>query len=269
MAKKTEKPDAAGGVTVTEILQINQGRIEFCILGRSPLICNRFSEKAMRELLLPAGRKNAAARAMTLKHDPLTEFRASPHRMRTPSAPTELAIHAAAFKKSLCTAALDMPGTKRTQIGRLTWVVSAEAVIDSQKTPVFGVPKLMMSMVRSADINKTPDVRTRAILPEWACRLTIAYADPLIKPQAIINLLAAAGLYVGVGDWRPEKISGTHGQFAIVAPDDPEFVRIVAEGGKAAQIAALENPDTYDEDSRELLDWYQAEVSRRNMRGVS
>jgi hypothetical protein len=27
-----------------------------------------------------------------------------------------------------------------------------------------------MTPVRSADMNRTPDVRTRAILPEWACK---------------------------------------------------------------------------------------------------
>ena len=82
-----------------------------------------------------------------------------------------------------------------------------------------------MSITRSADKNRTPDVRTRAILPEWACKLRIAYTKPILREQAIFNLLAAAGLQSGVGDWRQEKGSGSYGAFKLVNADDPDFLR--------------------------------------------
>ena len=53
------------------VLKIQQGVVEFCLLGTSPLIFNRMAEKAKRELLMPKGRKTAADRAQSLKHQPV------------------------------------------------------------------------------------------------------------------------------------------------------------------------------------------------------
>ena len=80
-----------------------------------------------------------------------------------------------------------------------------------------------MAIVRSADMNRTPDVRTRAILPRWACQITISYAIPLLKEAQITNLLAAAGFTVGIGDYRQEKGKGSYGQYSLVAPDDANY----------------------------------------------
>src|SRR5580765_1634842 len=188
----------------SEIIEVTRGQFDCCILGTSPLILNRMSEKAKRELLMPKGRKNAIEKATTLKHEPVAEYRASAYRLHDEDAPTLLAILSTAFKRAIGTAALDMPGAKKAQIGRLTY-------IEGEYVGIFGVPKLFMSIVRSADMNKTPDVRTRAIVPQWACRVGITYVEPLIRPQAVANLLAAAGLTVGVGDWRSEKGAGSYG----------------------------------------------------------
>src|SRR6185436_12971031 len=144
----------------------------------SPIILNRMSEKAKHELLMPKGRKTAAEKATSLKHKPVDEFRASAYTLKDASRPTFLAILSTAFKGALRTAALDMPGAKKAQIGRLTYIAG-------EFVGVYGVPKLFMSIVRSADMNKTPDVRTRAIVPQWACRVSITYVQPLIRAQAV------------------------------------------------------------------------------------
>jgi hypothetical protein len=126
-----------------------------------------------------------------------------------------------------------------------------------------------MSIVRSADMNKTPDVRTRAIVPVWACRLSVTFVQPLIRAQAVANLLAAAGITIGVGDWRPEKGAGSYGQFRIVDQDDAEFRAILKAGGRKAQEEALEHPVCYDDETTELLSWYEDERQRRSLKGVA
>ena len=128
---------------------------------------------------------------------------------------------------------------------------------------------MAQSIVRSADMNKTPDVRTRAILPKWACRVSITYVQPLIRPQAVANLLAAAGLTIGVGDWRPEKGAGSYGQFQIVDAHDPAFLEIVSTGARDAQQDGLDTPVCYDDETSELLDWFNEEHSKRTLRGVA
>ena len=206
------------------------------------------------------GRKNATERATTLKHIPIDEYRASAYTLK--DGPTLLALMSTAFKGALRSAALDMPGAKKAQIGRLTY-------IEGDYVGIYGVPKLFMAIVRSADMNKTPDVRTRAIVPAWACALRVTFVQPLIRAQAVVNLLAAAGITIGVGDGRPEKGAMSYGQFRITTKDDDEFKRILKEGGRKAQQAGLDAPVCYDDETTELLSWFDHERAQRQLRGVA
>jgi hypothetical protein len=236
------------------VLEISQGEISFCILGSTPLLFNAMAAKARRELLMPKGRKTAADKAQSLKHQPLDEFRNSTYR-RSDHMPgdTRLLFPAPAFKGVMATAALDLPGTKKTEIGRLTWIVG-------ERVEVFGIPKLRMDVVRSADMNKTPDVRTRACLAEWACRVTVRFVMPKLRETAVANLLAAGGVTCGIGDFRQEKGKGNHGQFMLVDADNADFVRLTTTCGTAAQDEALKDPEFWDDDTAELMTWFSAEV---------
>lgn len=245
-----------------EILRISQNEVEFCILGLTPVILNRMSEKARRELLLPR-KKTKSERESTLKHNPYLEFRASAYRSADPKCPTLLLAPCNAFKASMRNAALDIPGSaSKAQIGRLAYVVG-----DYQ--PIFGIPKLFMSIVRSADINRTPDVRTRVIVPEWAARIRVRYVTPNLREQVVANLVAGAGITQGLGDWRTEKGKGDYGQFQLVDQNDPEFLRICAEQGREPQVEALRTPQCYDTESAELLTWFDEETKARGFGDVS
>lgn len=241
------------------IMEVNKGVMEFCILGTSPLICNRMSEKAKHELLAPKGRKTSAEKAASLKHDPYQEFRDSPYIMTAEDSPALIGMLPTAFKAAMRTAALDVPGAKKAQIGRLVYV-------HGEMISVWGVPKIFMSTTRSADINRTPDIRTRAILPEWACKLTVEFVKPIIREQSIANLLAAAGFQSGIGDWRQEKGSGNYGSFKLVSADDPDFVRITSTMGRSAQIDAMNNPVAHDKETTDLLSWFVVEAERRGLK---
>ena len=239
-----------------DVLKVDHGRLDFCVLGTTPIILNRMSEKVLHELLMPKGRKTAAEKASSLKHNPMAEFQASAYQDPDPKAPTLLQHLSSAFKGALKSAALDLPGANKSQIGRLTWV-------NGERISIYGVPEIFLSVTRSADINKTPDVRTRCIVPQWACRVSVSFVRPMLREQAVANLLASAGITQGVGDWRPGKGSGTYGQFELVSADDPRFTHIVQHGGRAVQMAAMEAPQAYDEDSAEMLAWFTTESKKR------
>jgi len=241
------------------VMEVMQGAMDFCVIGTSPIILNRMSEKAQRELLMPKGRKNAAEKASTLKHDPLAEFRASPYMAQGDTGATRLQLLASMFKGAMRTAALDIPGAKKAQIGRLVY-------IEGDRVDLFGLPKLLMSVTRSADMNRTPDVRSRAIVPEWACRIRVKFVKPIMREQSVANLLAAGGITAGVGDWRVEKGAGSYGTFRLCAPSDPDFVRITKTGTRAAQDDALANPECYDDETQSLLSWFDVEVQRRGFK---
>lgn len=260
---KAEGPRTTGSSPkeIVELLTITQGTFKACIVGLTPLLHNRPSEKTKRTLLLPGGRKTTLERALSLKHSPLDEFRASPHLLNDPAAPTYVALKGAAFKRAMQSAALDIPGANKAQIGRLVRV-PAELV------GIYGIPAIHMDIVKSADMNRTPDVRTRACMREWACYLTVTFIRPLIRPQAVANLLAGAGLLAGVGDGRPEKGALVYGQFRVCDQHDPDFLRIIKTGARSPQLAAMESPVPFNEETDELLTWFDAEVALRQKKGV-
>jgi hypothetical protein len=252
----TKKPEAAAEIS---IMEVQRGEMDFCVLGTSPLIMNRMSQKVWFELLAPKGRKTAVEKASSLKHDPIQEFRDAPYIIQDEKADTLLGLMASGFKKAMGTAALRTPGVKKTEIGQLVYV-------PGEFVHVFGVPKVFMAITRSADMNKTPDVRTRAILPEWACKISVSFVKPTLREQSIANLLASAGFMSGVGDWRQEKGSGSFGSFKLVSADDKDFKRIVATQGRAAQKAAMDEPTPYNDETSEMLAWFDVEIKRRGFK---
>jgi hypothetical protein len=238
------------------VVKVEVGILEVCIKGVTPLIMNRMSEKVRQGLLLPKGKKNAAEKAGSAKHNPLVEYRDSAYKLHSPGN-TLLYMPAGAFKRALASAAVDMPGAAKAQIGRLAHVAGAVSV------PIYGVPQLRMAVVRSADQKRTPDVHTNAVLPEWACVVSFQYVMPILREQAIANLATAAGMYIGIGDGRSEKGILNFGQFELVSKDDADFKRIIKNGGRVAQEKAIESPGFFDDESADLFNWSQVELRRR------
>ncbi len=262
MANKTKA--AAAASTEINVVEVKRQRVTVRILGTTPLIFNCMSEKARRELLLPPVAKNKQEKATTLKHNPYAEFRSSPNMSADPKAPTLLLIPATAFKAAICSAAIDLPGSAtKAAIGRLT-------LVEGDWIHVYGVPKLHMAIVRMANIERTPDVRSRAIVSDWACELTVSFVTPVLKEGAVMNLLGGAGITQGVGDFRTQKGKGNFGNFEMVYDDatQKKWDSIRKAGGRKAQQDAMENPECYDEEAAKLLSWFDIEAARREFKVV-
>lgn len=241
-----------------DVLPLTTGRVICYILGESPLIYNAMSAKARQSLLSPS-KKTAVERASTAKHNPQEEYEGTLY--TSPAGPTRIVFPSVAFKRALASVATDIGGAKKAQVDRLVWAIG-------DKVPVWGVPQLRIDTVRSADMARTPDMRTRATLPEWACRIELAYVMPTITQTTVVNLLASAGLVRGIGDFRQEKGAGNYGQFRVVKENNPDWLRIVSGGGRAEQEAAIKSPGFYDSESERLYLWWLEEENRRG-RGKS
>lgn len=241
-----------------DIIEVSQGRIDFCVLGKTPFICHAMGKKVREELLLPSPRKNAAQKAANLKHNPPEEYRDSIYRAMTDDSPTRILTPAMMFKAAMASVAIDIPGAAKAQIGRLTYV-------NGDYINLYGIPQIYIKPMRMADINRTPDMRTRAIMPEWACNISVTFVKPIMKETPVANLLAAAGIMRGVGDSRVEKGKGNFGQFELVSADNKDFKRILKAGLKE-QDEALKNPKPYDAETADLLTWWEAEAKRRGFK---
>jgi len=150
-----------------------------------------------------------------------------------------------------------IPGATKAEVKQLVEVKGTY-------TDVYGAPLFFMRLVRNSDINHTPDIRTRAILPRWYCVITVEFVQPQLNADAIVSLVGAAGMLNGVGDWRQQKGSGNYGQFEIVKPDDPR-IKVLKKEGMKAQDQALQEPVAYDKLTEDLFAHYQHEVERREL----
>ena len=253
--KVTAKKDAV------EIKPIEMRQFIVHLVGAN-LIMHRFAQKAWQELLLPAAKVRTHEGA-PLKHDPLSEFRDALYRCRDITAPTLFHLPHGIVSKAMAAAALDMGGAAKAQIQRLTMVLNPTLHL-------YGVPQLGMHMVRQSDMSRTPDVRTRPIFRRWALpNVLIQYKVSPLNDGQMLNLLAGAGQIVGFGDSRQQKGGGAEGGpfgcFRIVSDrDDPELIEIMATGDRAAQQAAWNAPEMFDENTAELMEWFTLEIDRRH-----
>ena len=252
---------AAKASSAIEVVELDYQTVEITVVGRNPIILNKLAAKARQELLFPSGRKTPADKLAHLKHNPMQEFRDSAHILESEDQPTLLGFPAGGMKKAMSLAALrtskgQSGGVSKTEFKQLCWV-------ENEFIPIYGTPKLMMSVTRQAGMNATPDIRTRLVVPEWSSTFRVTFIRPNLNEKAISNLIHAAGLVSGIGDWRPEKGSGTFGQFALVDEDNIIAQKIRSEGGREEQIAAMENPEAYDRETQQLLEWWTNELSER------
>ena len=239
-----------------QIDALKQGRVTLKLIGTTPFYFNAMSAKAKRSLLIGGGKKTAAERK-EIKHNPEEEFRDSIYRM--PSGETLLGFPAPGVKGAMATAALETPGVTKSSVQRLIF-------LPEQKIKMWGKPFLKMDVVRSADMNKTPDIRTRAFLPRWCAEVDIAFVQPTLSTHAIVSLLQNAGVVVGIGDFRQEKGRGSYGTFSVAGDDLGDWQGYwdeVTQEGRDVQQYAMENPEFADDDTLELMNLLEEERQRR------
>lgn len=236
---------------------LRRGIVKLRIIGQTPMFQNRMAAKAKQQLLV-GGRKKTAADRAQIKHHPLVEFRDSLERLSDPFGPTALGLRVVAMKAAMCTAALETAGITKTSAQRLLFM-------PGDLTPLYGIPQLRMDVVRSADINRTPDVRTRAFLPKWGAEIEIHHVLPQLPVSSVVTLACNAGVLVGLGDFRQEKGKGAFGSFRVITADtqDDEWDELVAGHGRDAQLAAIEDPEYADHDTAELMEFFFGEEKRR------
>lgn len=249
MAVKKQEP------IVLEIQPMRTRRIIAYAVGTTPYIMHRQSMKVMRQLLYPAPKKNQAERARTLKQNPMEEFQGSCYLNRDPKEPALFHMPNETIQKAIANAALDTSGATKTEISRWCSVVS-------KNINVFGIPQMFTHPARQSGISRAPYLPTRPIFPRWAFSVELEYKVDPLNDQQVLTLLANSGMIVGCGDWRPQK-GGPYGKFRLCSASDPEYKEILKLEGRAAQKKAFDAPGYFDDQTEELVTWFNEEVVRR------
>jgi len=241
--------------TELQIPPLRREAVRLRIIGTTPLIQHRMAAKAAQTLLV-GGRKKTAVEKLNIKHNVFEEYRDCMERI--PDGPTALGLRVVAVKAAMCEAALETAGVTKTAAQKLLFM-------PGDLTPLYGTPSLRMDIVRSADMARTPDVRTRPCLPKWGAEIEIHYIRPQLSVTSVATLLCNAGILIGVGDFRQQKGRGGFGTFRVISPEqqDDEWDDLVKNHGRMKQLAAIEHPEPYNDETAELMEFYVEETERR------
>ncbi len=182
-----------------QLPEIELNRLEIVLIGDSPLIMHKWSEKAIKEMLDKQMKLPKQARGAK---DPEAEILACVYRDDNghPAFPT------IAFKSAVVDACRFADGMKMVVL-RGAFHIEGELVrIDSSEP----IPRQDMVRVGMG----TADIRFRPEFRDWRARLRLSYNSRVISAAELVNLFNLAGFGVGVGEWRPEK-NGQFGRFHV------------------------------------------------------
>lgn len=219
MAKKHNsviKGDAQAMAEAAKSIVIEQPTVNAValeIVGTAPLIMNNFSQKALEQML----RKHMGLSVQKEAKKPREVIEGAIIR----NVDGKISLPPTGFKKAMLTASTQLKTFKKTQL-RLSMFVEGNSI------PItFAVMVPRMDMVRTAGINRAPDIRFRPMFEAWKARVVIQFSAELLTVQTVVDLLQRAGR-VGMCEWRPEK-DGTFGTFkvsrAITNPEEIAEVR--------------------------------------------
>lgn len=215
MKKSTtpDKPDE--NAAIAPIPRVSAETLMVPIRGTAPLVVNRFSEKAKRQML------DAMTGHKPLREvkDPKAEYEAAFYRLKDGQA----GFPALGFKAATVGGArffgkqVSMTGLKQ-----MAFFTGEPGEDGHFYVPITGEAIMREDVVRVG--RGGTDLRYRPQFTEWSTVLTITYVRSMLDRESLLSLVDAGGLGVGVGEWRPEK-GGDFGTYEI---DESRQVEVVA-----------------------------------------
>lgn len=187
-----------------QISQIGAQTILVPILGTSPLITHRFSEKAKRQMLdAMQGRKTPKE-----PKNPEAEYEAAFYKF----ADGGYGMPAISFKQATVGGAR-FYGKQITMTALRQFVfMHGEPGVDGLGlVRIDGEPNMREDVVR---VQRGTDLRYRPEFRQWKTILKVTYVTSMLTRDSVLSLIDAGGMGVGVGEWRPEK-SGDFGTYRI------------------------------------------------------
>jgi hypothetical protein len=202
----TEHPSTTTEETAAiRIDRIDAATVMVPIVGTSPLLVHRFSEKAKQQMLdNMQGRKSPKS-----SKDPNAEYEAAFYKFVDGG----YGFPVTAFKQATIGGAR-FYGRDVTMVAlRQSMFFTGETGMDGQSlVRIDGSPHLREDVVRVG--RGGTDLRYRPQFNEWSTTLTITYVKSMLTLDSLVSLIDAGGMGVGVGEWRPER-GGDLGMFTV------------------------------------------------------
>ena len=210
--------------TTTQIDRIAAETVIVPIIGTTPLITHRFSEKAKLEMLNRMQGKKTPKQSK----DPEAEFAAAAYRLGDDSG---YGFPAVAFKAATVGAARFYPKNDVTMTGLRQFLFFAGEMGDdgmmlvpiehSESSAPEDWPRMREDVVR---VNRGgADLRYRPEFWPWRADLRVTYVSSALTRSSVLSLIDAGGMGVGVGEWRPER-KGDFGTYRVDTDREVEVV---------------------------------------------
>jgi len=228
MATKKNENDV---VMKVELPGIDIGYFTVNIVGDSPLIVHRWSEKAKKEMLDKQMKKASKGKEAKVPKRDFVEalywlddagclLPEIPYGLSDITNDTDDAVIIEALQKgkfgfpavAFKACAIDA-GFQQGVIAKKTTSRGAFHII-GEYAVIEGMPDMREDMVQVGGMSKVADIRYRPEFKQWRTSLNIRYNKNAISPEQIINLLNYGGFSNGVGEWRPSK-DGSYGTFHV------------------------------------------------------
>jgi hypothetical protein len=210
-AAKTNGSNQAAEIVIDRIAAET---IKVPILGTTPLVVHRFSEKAKKKMLDEMqGQKTPKE-----PKDPQAEYEAAFYRLADGS----YGFPALAFKHATVSAAR-FYGKQVTMTSLKQFMFFTGQVGDDGRAlvQIEGEPQMREDPVRVG--RGGSDLRYRPEFREWRTSLQVIYATSGLTRNSVLSLIDAGGMGVGVGEHRPEK-DGDFGTYRIDPDRDVEVI---------------------------------------------
>lgn len=187
--------------------------IRVTLIGDTPLIVHRWSEKAKKQMLDKQMKKASAGKEAK---NPEQDFKDSLYVL--PDGGFGFPI--IGFKAAAVTAC--------TSIGGITKVAARQAFhVEGEFARIEGGdPTMREDMVRVG--MGTADIRYRGEFKNWHTTITVKHNRNVFSAEQVLNLFQTAGFAVGVGEWRPEK-DGQYGRFHVASSEEMKALGLITE----------------------------------------
>jgi hypothetical protein len=209
---------AATSTTTVTLPPLQIETVNVTLIGDTPLIVHRWSEKAKKQMLDKQMKKASAGKEAK---DPERDFRESLYVLEDGT----YGFPIIGFKAAAVTAC--------TSIGSMTKVAARQAFhVDGEFAVIEGdEPHMREDMVRVG--MGTADIRYRGEFKNWWTTISVKFNANVMSAEQILNLMQTAGFAVGVGEWRPEK-DGQFGRFHVASAAEMKAIDDIRNKQKKA-----------------------------------
>jgi hypothetical protein len=217
--RRNNKQSSPDGAELPDNMEEQRGEVSMMALrcvGTSPLLVHQWGKKSVIEMLAKMTGHDLTRLPKDLKED----YEESSYKNER----GEHVMPCRIIKKVGVAGAISAGGAiSKAALNRGLRIMGHTAPIKNSK------PQMDVRITRTSGMNKTPDVRARALYPDgWTIDFVVRFYPKMIAPQKIVHVFRLAGEDIGFCEMRLEK-GFSYGAFEVESVPEARIPAILKE----------------------------------------